>query len=88
MEIVGDVFSEGRELDLYRDTRATTTDDFLLWGQPLGGYTSPRGLYVMVKKPLDRGHVQFVYGVFSTTDKDKDGEARVRVISTCLQDLL
>ena len=73
MEILDDIYSEARELDLYRDTRATTIDDFTLWGQPVGGYTSPHGLYLMVKKPLDRGHVQFVYGVFSATDKQAEG---------------
>ena len=49
-------------------------NDFMLWGQPQGGYTSNKGLYIMVKKPLDRGIVNFVYGVFSKADKDQSGE--------------
>ena len=81
MEILDDAYSEAQELDLYRDTKATTTNDFALWGQPLGGYTSSKGLYIRVKKPLDRGHVMFVYGVFAKTPEDNNGELYLMSLS-------
>ncbi len=83
MEILDDAYSEAVELDLYRDIQATSIKDFTLWGQPEGGYTSNKGLYIMVKKPINKGYLQFMYGVYGPADKDSKGEKMKQI--SCIQ---
>ncbi len=44
--------------------RSTSLNDLQSIEQPLGGFTSHRGIYVRVHKPIDRGHFHFIYGIY------------------------
>ena len=33
------------------------------------GFTSEKGFYIRIRKPVDHGHVNFTYGVFKETSK-------------------
>ena len=59
-EILGDIHSQAENLSTFTGGRESGEDII----QPKGGFSSPSGIYVRVKKPLEKGHIQFVYGVY------------------------
>ena len=73
-EIHSDIFSESAVLKTYHNMEASTEEDLINMGQPPGGFTSNSGLFIYVKKPLERGHFHFTYGVYKQMRNARDGE--------------
>lgn len=66
-EIRDDIHSDAKELVIFSDVEASSEAKLASLNQPRMGYTSQRGLYIRVVKPIDKGHFNFVYGVFQET---------------------
>ena len=66
-EIRDDIHSDAKELVIFSDVEASNEAKLASLNQPRMGYTSQRGLYIRVAKPIDKGHFNFVYGVFQET---------------------
>ena len=66
-EIRDDIHSDAEELVIFSDVEASNEANMAKLNQPWMGYTSQRGLYIRVTKPIDKGHFNFVYGVFQET---------------------
>ncbi len=61
---------------LKRYTKEEAESESRVQDQPLGGFVSQEedGLYIRLIKPINKGYLQFVYGVFTqvnVTDKGK-----------------
>lgn len=73
-EVHQDVYSESTILKSYHLIESSNEQDLSRIGQPPGGFTSNSGLFVHVKKPLERGHFHFIYGVYKQMRNNRDGK--------------